>query len=326
MRKYKLLLILLISICLLYACESKDEYIVNYENQINEIINGLDNTDKIINLDKSLELEDEIILSQITNYNEYETYKRNYFYDIKQSYEYGSYLSKVNNYILFNEIITIPNNIEIVIRKNNEFKDTIINDSKFNNYINDILNTQYINIIKEGNDIVYTILKESSDYLYTIYISNIEITLFSNGFIYFTIYNLNEKLNYVSLNQTDINEIDSKIESCEKKIVETEYLKIEIYDKDLNILEIIKTQREVMNYLNIFEGKEIEKCERYSLPIGSDTHVVNSVYMEYIEQVNKANVIYIYTNETEYIRIFNYNNERFFYFQRPLVYTVIVIE
>ena len=326
MRKYKLLLILLIPICLLYACESKDEYIVNYENQINEIINGLDNTDKIINLDKSLELEDEIILSQITNYNEYETYKRNYFYDIKQSYEYGSYLSKVNNYILFNEIITIPNNIEIVIRKNNEFKDTIINDSKFNNYINDILNTQYINIIKEGNDIVYTILKESSDYLYTIYISNIEITLFSNGFIYFTIYNLNEKLNYVSLNQTDINEIDSKIESCEKKIVETEYLKIEIYDKDLNILEIIKTQREVMNYLNIFEGKEIEKCERYSLPIGSDTHVVNSVYMEYIEQVNKANVIYIYTNETEYIRIFNYNNERFFYFQRPLVYTVIVIE
>lgn len=315
MRKYKIIIILFSCFFLLCGCNANNKKISNYEEKINEIINESD-LEKRINLILDFEenIKKEELIQKIDNYSEYKIIKQNIFYNRKKTFAYEKYLSKTADYLSINDITNISNIDEINIRKSNKTKEDIINDKEFINKFISIVNTQYSKIIKHGQKIVYNYLLDNSNSIYNIIIANIEINIFENGYVYITVFNNEINESYISLFSINYSELNNYISNVKKETFDSGYLKIELYDKDLNLLKVIRTQKEIKEYIIQYENKVFKEFDKMIFNPGSDIVEINPEYVECLEMLKQLDRIFIYTNNDNYIKLYNYNNEKLYYF------------
>ena len=316
MRKYKIIIILILSFFILCGCNSNNTKIRIYEEKINKIINE-ESLDKRINLildfEENIKKEEELV-QKINNYSEYKSLKQNIFYNRKKLFSYEKYLSKTVDYLSINDITNISNINEINIRKSNETKEDMINDNKFINKFISIVNTQYSKIIKYGQKIIYDYLLENSKNIYNIILSNIEIKIFENGYVYITDFNNETNESYISLFSINYSELNNYMSNVKKETFDTGYFKIELYDKDLNLLRVIRTQKEIKEYIIQYEKKVFKEFDQMIFNPGSDEVELNPEYVDCLEMLKQLDRIFIYTSDNNYIKLYNYNNEKLYYF------------
>ena len=316
MRKYKIIIILILSFFILCGCNSNNTKIRIYEEKINEIINE-ESLEKRINLildfEENIKKEEELV-QKINNYSEYKSLKQNIFYNRKKLFSYEKYLSKTVDYLSINDITNISNINEINIRKSNETKEDMINDNKFINKFISIVNTQYSKIIKYGQKIIYDYLLENSKNIYNIILSNIEIKIFENGYVYITDFNNETNESYISLFSINYSELNNFMSNVKKETFDTGYFKIELYDKDLNLLRVIRTQKEIKEYIIQYEKKVFKEFDQMIFNPGSDEVELNPEYVDCLEMLKQLDRIFIYTSDNNYIKLYNYNNEKLYYF------------
>lgn len=319
MRKFNIIIIVLLSV-LLIGCSPINKEIRSYEKQIkqiSEITNINDQVQEIYNLNKQLENESNDITSKIKNLKYFNDLSLESFNNYKDTFSYKKYLSKTKDYIDVNEIISFTNIENIIFKQNDEINDNIINDQEsINNFIK-IINVPFINVIKNGEEVINRVLNVNSNDIITIYLNNnenIKIEVYSNKYILISTNTDNIITNYISLFEINYNSLKNILLNSNFEISNSEYLKIEIYDKDLNKLEVITLHNKINEFINQYKDKEYEIIYGYIIKIvdGVEIHY-RVIYQEYVKCVNESNRIYLYLQNGSIIKLYNYKNEKLFY-------------
>lgn len=331
MKRRCLLICLIIAYSIiLIGCSPINKEIRTYEKQIkqiSEISNINDQVQEIYNLNIQLVNESNDITSSIKNMKYFNDLSLESFNNYKDTFSYKKYLSKTKDYIDVNEIISFTNIENIIFKQNDEINDNIINDQEsINNFIK-IINVPFINVIKNGEEVINRVLNINSTDNITIYLNNnenIKIEVYSNKYVLISINNENIITNYISLFEIDYNSLKNILLNSNFEISNSEYLKIEIYDKDLNKLEVITLHNKINEFINQYKDKEYETCPQRIFVNSLIETEPNPIYYEYIENIKESQRIYLYTQDVDIIKLYKYKDLKLFYFSNQ--YGLVVVD
>lgn len=331
MKRKSLLFCLVIAYSiLLIGCSPINKEIRSYETQIkqiSEITNIDDQVQEIYSLNIQLENESTDITSKIKNLKYFNNLSFESFNKYKDTFSYKKYLSKTKDYIDINEITSFNNIENIIFKQNDEINDNIINDQESINNLISILNVPFINVIKNGEEVINRVLNINSTDNITIYLNNnenIKIEVYSNKYVLISINNGNIITNYISLFEIDYNSLKNILLNSNFEISNSEYLKIEIYDKDLNILEVITLHNKINEFINQYKDKEYKTCPKVFPSLFGEKPEENPEYIININKIKQSNRIYLYLHNGSTIKLYNYNNSECFYFSN--YYGLVVID
>ena len=86
------------------------------------------------------------------------------------------------------------------------------------------------------------------------------------------------------------------------------------YDKDLNLFKVIRTQKEIKEYIFQYENKVFKEFDKMIINPESDEVEINPEYVKCLEMIKQLDRIFIYISDDNYIKLYNYNNEKLYYF------------